>query len=134
MITKNNFERKRAIAILGMHRSGTSTLTRGLNLLGVYLGEGKDIIPPDRFNQEGYWERRDFCRLQNRLLSTLKRSWDTGLPLPKRWQDASEVQPCRDELVALLTQNFSGVALWGWKDPRSTILIDMWKDILELLY
>jgi len=32
-------ERKsRAICILGMHRSGTSAITRAVNLLGAYLG------------------------------------------------------------------------------------------------
>lgn len=130
MNMQNSTERKRAIAVLGMHRSGTSTLTRGLNLLGVYLGEGKDLTPPDRYNREGYWERRDLYHLQNRLLTTLQRSWDTVLPLPDRWQDAAEVQPFRDELVALIRQKFAGVSLWGWKDPRSTLLIDLWKDIL----
>ena len=31
-------ETPRALLILGMHRSGTSALTRVVNLLGVYLG------------------------------------------------------------------------------------------------
>jgi hypothetical protein len=126
-------ENNRTVAILGMHRCGTSTITRAFNLLGVYLGEEKDFIPPDRFNREGYWERKDFCRLQNNLLATLKRSWDTGVPLPEKWQHTSEVQQFKKELITLIRQNFSGVALWGWKDPRSTILIELWKNILEEL-
>ena len=130
MMITNGSEQNNAIAILGMHRSGTSTLARSLNLLGVYLGEDKDLVPPYPENPEGFWERLDVINLQERLLATLQRSWDTGMPLPDRWQDASEVQPFKGELAALIKQNFQGVTLWGWKDPRSTLLIDLWKDVL----
>lgn len=116
-----------------MHRSGTSAITRSLNLLGVYLGEEKDLVPPYPENPEGFWERWDIYHLQEALLATLKRTWDTAKPLPDGWQTAAEVQPFRDELCALIKDNFSGTHLWGWKDPRSMLLIDLWKDVLEEL-
>src|SRR5919198_547362 len=126
----NNVGNTRSIGILGMHRSGTSTITRSLNLLGVYLGEEKDLMQPTPDNPEGYWERLDLYDLQERLLSALKMSWDSCMPLQERWHDAPDIGPFRDELISLIKMNFSGVNLWGWKDPRSTILIDLWKDIL----
>ncbi|MEJ2697363.1 MAG: hypothetical protein P8013_12020 [Candidatus Sulfobium sp.] len=126
-------EKSRAICILGMHRSGTSAITRAINLLGVYLGEEKDIFPALDYNPEGLWERRDFNDLQGRLLAELKRTWDFGTPLPDGWQQGPEVKPFRDELVSLIKSNFSGVPLWGWKDPRSTIFIELWKDVLNEL-
>lgn len=43
-----------AILISGMHRSGTSALTRILNLLGTELGN--DLLPPHADNPHGYWE------------------------------------------------------------------------------
>ena len=43
-----------AIMVLGMHRSGTSALTRILNLLGADLPE--DLIKANAYNKSGYWE------------------------------------------------------------------------------
>lgn len=121
---------QKAICILGMHRSGTSTITRSLNLLGVYLGKDKDIIPPYPENPEGFWERWDIYHLQEALLAALKRSWDTAMPFPDGWQTAAELQPFKSELAGLIKENFADVALWGWKDPRSMLLFDIWKDVL----
>jgi len=43
------------ICILGMHRSGTSLLTRVLNLLGVELGAGDVFtMEPAADNPKGY--------------------------------------------------------------------------------
>ena len=78
-----NVVKKRAICIIGMHRSGTSTITRGLNLLGAYLGEEKDLMKPLPENPEGFWERLDIYYLQNRLLAMMKREWDATAPLPE---------------------------------------------------
>jgi hypothetical protein len=123
----------KAICILGMHRSGTSTVARALNLLGVYLGEEVELLPPMDYNPEGIWERKDFNSLQERLLAAMRRTWDMGIPLPDRWQDSPEVKPFKDELISIIKTNFSGVPLWGWKDPRSTIFVDLWKEIFREL-
>ena len=45
-----------ALLVLGMHRSGTSALTRVLNLLGVALGD--DLMPPGPDNPLGFWEHQ----------------------------------------------------------------------------
>ena len=46
------------IAVLGMHRSGTSAVARGLKALGVDLGE--NLMPPvEGNNEKGFWEDRD---------------------------------------------------------------------------
>ncbi len=130
----NDLKKKsRAICILGMHRSGTSAITRAINLLSVYLGEEKDIFPALDYNPEGLWERIDINGLQERLLAAIKRTWDTTVPLSAGWQNAPDVRPFRDEIIALIKNNFSGIPLWAWKDPRSTIFIDLWKDVLSEL-
>jgi len=128
-----NVEGARAICILGMHRSGTSTITRGLNLLGAYLGEEKDLMKPLPENPEGFWERLDIYYLQNHLLATLKRGWETTAPLPDNWQKADEIRPFKDELVELVKRGFSDKPLWLWKDPRTCLLLPLWKDVLTEL-
>ena len=55
----------RTICILGMHRSGTSTVARAVNLLGVSLGEDAKMMPPSPDNPEGYWEHVEINDFQN---------------------------------------------------------------------
>ena len=54
MKDKNN----QLIVVLGTHRSGTSAITRGLQVLGVELGD--QLIPSAVVNNEkGYWGNFD---------------------------------------------------------------------------
>ncbi len=122
-----------AICILGVHRSGTSTLTRAINALGAYLGEEKDLMRGDSANPEGYWERLDICNLQERLLTRLKRTWDTAAPLPDQWHLSEAVRPFREELKQLVAAHFAPHFLWAWKDPRSCLFLPLWKDVLDEL-
>lgn len=123
----------RAICVLGPHRSGTSTITRALNLLGVFLGKEKDLMQPLPENPEGFWERLDVYYLQDRILATLKRSWDATVPLPENWIKKAEIRQLRQELVDLVRMNFTGQSLWAWKDPRTCLLLPLWKEVLAEL-
>lgn len=126
-------KKPRAICILGVHRSGTSTVTRAVNLLGAYLGQNADLMPPTLANPEGYWERLDIYRFHERLLEKLGRTWSTAAPLPDQWQLAGEIRPYREELKALVRANFADHPLWAWKDPRTCILLPLWRAVLEEL-
>lgn len=66
MKDKNN----QLIVVLGMHRSGTSAITRGLQVLGVELG---DQLMPGAVgdNEKGYWEDSDPNAWKIELLQTL---------------------------------------------------------------
>lgn len=123
--------KEKAVCILGMHRSGTSTLTRAINFLGAYLGEETDILSPADDNPEGFWERIDICNVHDRLLAALKRQWHTAAPLPEGWHLAEEVKPYKDELISIVRENLLGHPLWAWKDPRTCLLFPLWKDILK---
>ena len=123
----------RAICILGMHRSGTSTITRAINLLGAYLGEEKDLIPPAPDNPEGFWERGDVVALHDRILEKFLRLPDTVSPLPVGWHTSHLVQPLKEELRQLIRDNFCHSELWAWKDPRTCLTFDLWKQLLSEL-
>ncbi|MCK4830826.1 hypothetical protein KA005_84725, partial [bacterium] len=123
----------KAIRILGMHRSGTSAITRAVNLLGVYLGEGKDIMAAGSDNPAGFWERNDIVELHDRILKPFKKSWGTALPLPDNWHLSKEMMPFRNELFELVKKDFGDKTIWAWKDPRTSILLDIWKDVLNEL-
>ena len=57
------------ICVTGMHRSGTSLVTRILNLLGVYLGEPEELLPAAADNRAGFWERTDIVTLNDDVLA-----------------------------------------------------------------
>lgn len=116
-----------------MHRSGTSTISRAINLLGAYLGEEKDLYGPAPDNPEGYWERKEFVDFHDALLGKLKRRWDTTVPLNHEWHLAPELRSERAELASMIKKAFSDKALWAWKDPRTCIMLDLWKYVLAEL-
>jgi len=120
-----------AICILGMHRSGTSTVSRSINLLGIYQGSDAKMVPANPNNPEGFWEHREINNLEARLLMQFNRNWDTATPLPERWLEAKAVQPFKDDLAKLISANFDGHPVWGWKDPRTCLLLPLWREVLE---
>jgi len=121
----------RAVLVLGMHRSGTSALTRGLQMLGVYLGNS--FLSPQPDNPTGYWEDKNIYELNERLLAVLGLKWeDVALIDDARW-DEPEVEALRGEAVAYLGSQFTQHPLWGFKDPRTLRLLPFWKSVLRCL-
>ena len=83
-----------------MHRSGTSALTRGLQMLGVYLGN--DFLNPQPDNPTGYWEDRTICDINERLLAVFGLKWeDVALIDDTRWHEP-EVEALRAEAIEYL--------------------------------
>src|SRR5919204_862722 len=69
----------RVMIVVGMHRAGTSAITRGLTAIGVELGD--DLLPPNAdanvgaINPKGFWENRVIVDIDDRLLTSLGHSW-----------------------------------------------------------
>jgi O-antigen biosynthesis protein len=114
-----------------MHRSGTSALARGLQMLGVYLGNDFISTKPD--NPTGYWEDRNIYEINERLLAVFGLRWEeVALIDDARW-DAPEVEDLRTEAVAYLKSEFVTHPLWGFKDPRTIRLLPFWRSVLRSL-
>jgi hypothetical protein len=121
----------RAVLVLGMHRSGTSALARGLQMLGVYLGN--DFISPKPDNPTGYWEDRNIYEINERLLAVFGLKWEeVALIDDARW-DEPAVDALRSEAVAYLKSQFVSHPLWGFKDPRTIRLLPFWQSALHSL-
>ncbi len=124
----------RAICVLGMHRSGTSAVTRALNILGAYIGEEKDMIAPGFDNPGGFWELSDIVVLHKRIMTALRRGEDEIVsPLPPGWYLREEMIVFRKDLQTLIQKHFAGRSLWAWKDPRTCLTFDLWKNLLHEL-
>ncbi|WP_262338127.1 hypothetical protein [Lactiplantibacillus plantarum] len=50
---------KQAVLILGSGRSGTSVMTKCVNLMGISLGTDNLLAPSKRINPKGYFENKD---------------------------------------------------------------------------
>ncbi|MFC4076930.1 sulfotransferase family protein [Salinithrix halophila] len=123
--------KSQAICVLGMHRSGTSLITRAVNLLGADVGHANKLLPPHQTNPTGFWEHSEIVQIHNQILKTLNRSWDTTKPLPHKWWLSPQIQPMKKKLKELVKQNYAGKPLWVWKDPRTCLLLPLWKQILN---
>jgi hypothetical protein len=121
----------RAVIVLGMHRSGTSALARGLQMLGVYLGN--DFLSPQPDNPTGYWEDRNIFEINERLLAAFGLKWeDVALIDDARWHEQA-VESLLAEAVQYLRSEFVGHSLWGFKDPRTIRLLPFWRLALRRL-
>jgi glycosyltransferase involved in cell wall biosynthesis len=114
-----------------MHRSGTSALTRVLNLHGVDLGT--DLLDPaEGNNAKGFWEKRAVVDLHERLLADLGRSWHDPRPLPLDWLKSEAAIQASEEIGGIL-QEFSHSPLFAIKDPRLCQFIGLWLPVLSRL-
>ncbi len=117
-----------------MHRSGTSMLTRFIKDLGIFMGRDSSENDESRF----------FQKLNRWLLFQAGASWD--VPYAVDWidqefaKDASEVVLRRMDSVwssrylgvpaYLKSGGITGIKYkWGWKDPRNTLLLPIYKEI-----
>ena len=119
------------VCIAGMHRSGTSMVTKLLHQAGLYLGPEEDLHPPGPANPEGFWENRRFVRLNQQILVQLGAGWDHPPPLPVDWADG-RLAPLRAEAETVL-EHFTDREPWGWKDPRNCLTFPFWQGLLDRL-
>jgi O-antigen biosynthesis protein len=119
----------RAIAVIGMHRSGTSAFARGLQALGVYLGN--DFLDAQPENPTGYWEDRGIVALNERVLAALRLRWDDVAPIDTRRFGGLRFWRLRRETARYLRRKFTSESLWGFKDPRTIRVLPFWRRVFH---
>jgi hypothetical protein len=112
------------VSIAGMGRSGTSMLAQMLLLCGLDLGPSGSLMAPSPQNPDGYWEHVGFVGLNDDLLEELGGAWDYPPALPSSW-DTPRFAPYHDRARELIRQFPRGKA-WGWKDPRTSLILPFW--------
>jgi hypothetical protein len=121
---------KSVICTLGMHRSGTSVVSRILNLLGVYLGMHQSISGTGEDNPKGYWEHHPLALLNDEILARFGGRWDEPPAFPPSWPHDPRLGDVREKARQLLTKDFAAEPVWGWKDPRTCLTIPFWQDLI----
>jgi hypothetical protein len=128
------------IVVIGMGRSGTKLLTDTLERLGAFMGVSQDM------NDEALL----FLRANMDLMRSAGARWDAPEPIAPVLEDPSR----RAELAAMVEPRLRGLRalsylgwprlaryrsvanqddLWGWKDPRSTWTLPVWRELFPNL-
>jgi hypothetical protein len=113
-----------ALLISGMHRSGTSMTAQAFQAAGLFIGD--QLVPALPSNPEGHFEDVDFHRLGRGIVA------DNGYPdsglvshvrllVSTTWQAEAE---------SLIAKRRARGTPWGWKDPRSVLLLEFWAELL----
>lgn len=112
----------RILVITGMHRSGTSLFAGWFERAGVDLGPRQLAPRPD--NPFGYFEDVDFVEFHEDVLHA--RGQNILVP-----RDLTvELTPNERARAQALVAARAGRALWGWKDPRTSLLLDLWGELV----
>jgi hypothetical protein len=117
------------VLVLGMHRSGTSLVTRLVSLLGVALCSTDDLLAGLPANPRGHWESKSLLRFDDRLLRELDSSWFCP-PSIDRGELAQRLAPYRERGLAALREAHPRRP-FVWKDPRACLLLPFWTNVLE---
>lgn len=126
------FQNKRnAILVLGMHRSGTSCLTKVLGLRGAALP--KRCLPLSENNQTGYWESSEILAIHEEILASVSSTWHDVSRFPRSWYGSELAAAFRQRLVAALNDEFDAAPLFVVKDPRACRLVELWLSVLDEL-
>jgi hypothetical protein len=125
---RDNDKPSSPICVLGFGRSGTSLTMRVLNLLGVYVGPAEDLmLAHDTDNPRGYWEPQWMADLNDEILALLGTTWWQPLRAAPGWEGTPDLAPLRERARSLLEEKFGAAALWGWKEPRTTLTLPFWR-------
>ncbi len=118
------------VIVTGMHRSRTSLVASLLARVAVDMGPR--LLSPDPHNPAGYFEDVEFLDFQRRLLAACCPADDGGHP-DWGWTEHERLDregfhpflPVARMMIAARDRE----AMWGWKDPRTTLLLDFWNGI-----
>ncbi|NQY92133.1 MAG: sulfotransferase [Deltaproteobacteria bacterium] len=115
--------------VAGMHRCGTGAVSRIMETLGVFMGKRRDR------NDEAFC----FRRANEWVLRQTGGSWDYPMPIVRLLADhqrSEEVSTLLGQFVeerhfreyrSYVAKKGSGFKPWGWKDPRNTFTLPLWR-------
>jgi GT2 family glycosyltransferase len=120
------------LLVLGMHRSGTSTVARLLNMMGAYCAPSTLIMPANSDNEKGFWERWDVFGLHEDILRDLGLAWDRLAEFDAlQLQDTALFEKFKPQAEKILL-DLDAQRPWLLKDPRLNILLPLWENLLEV--
>src|SRR5579859_1178305 len=118
-----------ALLVVGMHRSGTSAITRVLNLLGAAIGE-KLIEGQVGVNDKGFWEHVEVVAFHDHQLEAYGSSWHDIARLPP-FERGALFEGAVANATQVIRRAFLRDNLWLLKDPRLCLFVPVWTRALS---
>lgn len=115
--------RSRSLVLTGMHRSGTSLLASVVRQAGIDMGAS--LMKGERGNPRGHFEDLEFHDFHERFL---ERRGVSPFAVPDGW--SPDPSPAEAEEARELAGRRSGKPVWGFKDPRAALFLDLWEGVL----
>jgi hypothetical protein len=112
------------VLVLGMHRSGTSALTRTLNLLGCALPEA--LVGASEGNELGHWESASAVILNDEILASAGSNWNDWGPINSDWRASGVRGQMVERATEVIREHKALGPLFALKDPRLCRLADLW--------
>lgn len=103
-------------------------VARLLQACGVFLGREEEL-GFDSNNGEPHFENVRFVGLNDEILSRLGGSWNNPPEFPMSWETRPEIEALTRQ-VKKLTKRLGGQYCWGWKDPRNSLTLRFWRQIV----
>lgn len=118
--------KKTALIVLGMHRSGTSSVAGALAIAGA--AAPKHLMPAADDNPRGFWESSAVAALNDRLLAHEGSNWHDWRAFPGRsiMADAG----LKADAADLIREEFGDAPAIVLKDPRICRLFPFWRQTL----
>ena len=118
-----------AVLILGMHRSGTSSVAGAMIRLGG--AAPLNLMPPTEDNPKGYWESTVLMSLNDEILAAAGSRWEDWRQFDPTRIDATAAFALKGRARSALTEEFGDASLVVIKDPRMCRLMPFWSSVFR---
>ena len=103
------------LLVLGMHRSGTSALTRILGLAGAQLP--MRLMGAGEGNLAGHWEPERLIQYHDQLLADIASAWHDWKRIDLTRLGAGKREAIKDDIKEIVSQDFDEAPLFVLKEP-----------------
>ena len=104
------------IVVLGMHRSGTSAITRIVNILGAALP--RHVLAAEPSNEAGHWEPSRLVEFHDEVLTELDSAWHDWTPLDVSRLSARRCAEIKTRIAEIIDDEYGTASPIVVKDPR----------------
>ena len=109
--------------VLGMHKSGTTLISQILHKSGIVMGVFDEAVDYDSGNQ---YERKEALEINMEMLK--KNYKDFSLDVTDPIEKADYI--VKEKIIKLIKHFDKRHKKWGFKDPRTCLTYDVWKQSL----
>lgn len=121
--------KKIALLVLGMHRSGTSSLAGTLVRLGAKAPN--TLLPLSADNERGFFESLPIMHLNDEILASAGTVWDDWRAFNRGWSKSGVAAEFEERAVATLFAEFGSAPLVLIKDPRCCRMMPFWSKVFD---